>query len=107
MLLDELEIKRLDWIGEFEVEELKRTTNGPLLRKLEVSRQESKQLEEHMRFLDAERDYLLDELTRAREKISILLIFASNELKRRAKRGTNNTGVPWRSMFNLGDGATS
>ena len=52
----------------------------PLLRKLEVSRQESKQLEEHMRVLGGERDYLLDELTRAREKISILLIFASNEL---------------------------
>ena len=106
MLLDELESKQLGWLSEFEVEELKRTAKEPLIWKLEVSRQERKQLEEHMRFLDAERDYLLNELTRAREKISILLIFASNELRRRAKLGNNNTGVPWR-MFHLGDGATS
>lgn len=65
MLLDRLEKKRLGWIEETEVEELKRQTKAPLLRKLQASRKEANELEALVRLLDAERDDLAEQLAKA------------------------------------------
>jgi len=74
MLMEKLEKKRLGCIEESEVEELKRQTREPLVRKLEVSREEAKLLEERMKWLDAERDGLAEQLTKAVEKSSQLSV---------------------------------
>jgi hypothetical protein len=74
MLMEKLEKKRLGCIEESEVEELKRQTREPLVRKLEASREEAKELEERMKWLDAERDGLAEQLTKAVEKSSRLSV---------------------------------
>lgn len=74
MLMDILEKKRLGCIEESEVEELKRQTREPLLRKLEASREEANGLEERMKVLDAERDGLAEQLTKAVERNSKLSV---------------------------------
>lgn len=78
MLMDILEKKRLGCIEESEVEELKRQTREPLVRKLEASREEAKGLEERMKVLDAERDGLAEQLTKAVERNSKLSVTVSS-----------------------------
>ena len=56
-LADRLEEKRLGWLEESEVEELKRQTKEPLVRKLEASREEANELAERLRLLDVRNLY--------------------------------------------------
>lgn len=80
-LLDRLEKKRLGWLEESEVEELKRQTKEPLIRKLEASRLEANALEERVKQLDSDRDGLAEQLAKASDRNSELLSSVSKMQK--------------------------
>ena len=78
ILADRLEEKRLGWLEESEVEELKRQTKEPLVRKLEASREEANELAERLRLLDVERDGLAEQLAKALQQNSELSDVVTN-----------------------------
>ena len=80
-LLDRLEKKRLGWLEESEVEELKRQTKEPLIRKLEASRLEADALEVRVRQLDTDREGLAEQLAKASDRSSELLSSVSKMQK--------------------------